>query len=271
MKPTRIWIAAFMVGLLAMSYHSSAGVDKEDAQITLAEWWGPSSGYSAEWYVDSATNKPDKWKDRKYLADTGLIAAHARQETGQNPELVHYHLRHEWGEEEASAAEANAYWDYRFQTGRSDMSQLTGAVRQHKTCWEWAFTTSGRTTGTYEYKLGSVALREVCDHDVDAVPDADVAKGDLLSYADHATYVEDVRDDGEGGKEPSKLRWKWKGSGTYEYETPNNGENEFDTPLCHNPAADSFEGDDEIDKTKEIDEQTWIWDLDGRTNATVFH
>ena len=254
----------FAAALLCLSTVLMAGEDKADGDFVPADWTGVSSDDSYAYFVDSTTNKPDLWESRSYLADDEHIADHAKKEN--NDELDHYHYKNEYGDDGScpSAAEADAYWNARFREG-DKTTKLSGAVKKHKTCHEWALSTSGRATGVYDHTLTAAALNDVYGNDVTSIDADEVGDGDILTYGNHSTYVLNTRANGSGGTEPKTLQWKWLASGVYQYTTPDNGVNEYDTPMCHT----GFESD--VDEDKTMPNQGWSWDIDYKSSPTVWH
>ena len=266
----------FGLAILLMLHGSVfAGVDKDDGDITEDDWAGDESEEISECYVRSSNNKPAVWPNRHYSADAGLKAGHVELEDATR--LNHWHIRWEWQEDVncPKVAEANEYWDTRFGKGdKTDRGETEGAVMKHKGCHEWALTESGKTgepgaTGTYDYEI---AVGTPYGADVTATtPASNVVAGDILFYesepgkSDHASYVHAIRGNGAGGNEPATLKWKWKGGGIYTYSTPNDGTNEFHTPMCQT----NFEND--VSTTKTISQQGWTWTVNFKSNELVFH
>ena len=117
----------FLMLLTISSIQIYAGDDKEQNAITAGDWTGGASYGQTCWVVDKNTKKPVQFSNRGYIADTNLIAAHCRDET-PGPlwrPYKHIHFRYDWGANLAGGggtfstkAEADRYWDERFQEGK---------------------------------------------------------------------------------------------------------------------------------------------------------
>jgi len=154
-------------------------------------------------------------------------------------------------------AEVNRYWDFRFK--RCDRTSPPTVLQ---TCHEYALTNSPKATGTYTYGFTADTALSIIGTDLRylEVKSALVSANDILVYPAriHSTVVVTAP-----GNHPTKLRWKWQGSGIYEYNVP--AGNEWDTPMCVNG---THTGDVETGKTPA--EKEWIWDPDYAKDPKVY-
>ncbi|HEY7312765.1 MAG TPA: hypothetical protein VH643_25600 [Gemmataceae bacterium] len=142
-------------------------------------------------------------------------------------------------------AQADAYWDQRFQEGRQgDMHRYMSATTIEN-CFAWALSTS-INRATYVYWIDdqsgtprpSGEVIAAFNADAENVPKENVAGKDVLLYNNgtiytHATNVWTI--DCGPPRSPITLAWKFNVSGMYNYTA-----NSFNTPMLVFPAGTRF-------------------------------
>ena len=245
-------------GFLLLHRPGFAQPDKEDAQLTRADWitHGVEVRHA---YIDS-NNKLQYWVSRKYPAKvqpSGFPNNHARTSAGGF--IPHWHHYMEFGTAEQgvlpeislppNADRVDIFWDAMFIAGNTGVHRVSGkgAKAQHQTCWEAALETSTHAGGVYKYELyvdedgtpdyarGTLEadLKPVISEDGETyTTNAHVVKHDILDYTPlgtpHVSLVVDIRllessgdelpDDGDEGDE---LPDEGEGSGD---EIPSDGD-----------------------------------------------
>ena len=192
----------------------NAADDKEQADIVLAD----ITDSADRWALDS-NGKLFSYTLRIYKATAGLtLNGHVRtagsSTTPAQPENVaHRHcftddMKSEYSDTTTpKKSENNAYWHARF-----TKCDFKGGDTITHTCHEYALDNSTRATGTYNYVFDNVGYVLGKDMKNLGAKSGQVREQDVLSYPGHSTIVLSAN-----ANKPSKLRWKWQGSGIYEY------------------------------------------------------
>lgn len=250
-------------GQIAHAQLPAPGDDDVDANLNFQ---GVHSFQIVAWALDDE-GELFSWTTRGYHADTKVGMVHV--ETSTNDLIPHIHYESEWPA--ATVADATRYWEERFGVGNKTTA-AGNAQMKSQTCYEWAFATSSRSTGTYDYTISyspTDYIAHVFNEDFDGTlgDNSQVRANDVIHYNGHATLAHEVRlRQGENDKwEPSVLKWKWLDSPIITYNVPQDHEanDAYRTPGCHNTTTDENDdlfGDVEVGKTPA--QKGWSWDSD---------
>jgi hypothetical protein len=219
------------------------------------------ANYATKFYYADPNLIVQGWTTLVLFANTNLMSTHVRADCGCC--LPHWHQQtyfpdiNDPNRPWLGVDDFDRYWDSRF----NQCTRLSGATNKQN-CHAWAFdnySDPGYCTPVYKfwidtYDENTIPHAYASDRGWFRNPDIDkVEPNDFLSYDEgsswsHTTVVVAVRDNGSGGNEPRRLKWKFNASGVYHYYPPDGYE--YCTPM--NKGA-TKEG-------QSLCDQGWVWD-----------
>ena len=157
--------------------------------------------------------------------------------------IYHLHFQYNFGDDVsmATVAQAEAFWNARFQS--PSMCGQSETATNTQNCYAWAFYWS--FDGEYNYWINGMVSTILNEDAQQITTKSNVAVEDVLVYGSeqHATYVYGV-----SSGQPTTKVWKYASSGIYYIDTGG-----FNTPMCAG----------NIYKDTPLNQQGWEWDVSG--------
>jgi len=231
---------------------------------TYAEAYGlmpdtlpPVGGWSAQgntyfYYLDSS-DILRRDAIRAFEADYNLDDSHCK--TSEGDRLAHWHF-----ESELPAAHRDGqddYWDARFK--HYGCTRAGGGSTVMNNCHSWAFDQANFAGAEYNYWINEASGPYADEMDFVGTQSLQVQADDFLRYDTsnewdldtHTTVVVDVEEHLDGVV-PRTIKWKFRDSGIYQYQTAQDTEGGYDTPMCVGaPSVDTA-----------LSSQGWGWEYD---------